>query len=72
MKDGGVSGGSVIENPPANAGDKSFNPWNGRIPHAKGQLSPCTTTTEALSPRAWAPQQEKPTHHNYRATPTSI
>ena len=50
MKDGGVSGGSVIENPPANAGDKSFKPWNGRIPHAKGQLSPHTTTTEALSP----------------------
>ena len=25
-----------------------FDPWFGRIPHALGQLSPCTTTTEPV------------------------
>ena len=29
-----------------------FNPWPGKIPHALGQLSPCTTTTE---PVLWSP-----------------
>ena len=37
-----------------------FNPWSGKIPHALGQLSPWTTTTETNTPRACAPQQEKP------------
>lgn len=27
---------------------QGFNPWSGKIPHAKEQLSPSTTTTEAL------------------------
>ena len=26
-----------------------FNPWSRKIPHAEGQLSPCTATTEAHS-----------------------
>ena len=29
--------------------------WFRRIPHAAGQLSPCTTTTERCAPRARAP-----------------
>ena len=29
-------------------------------PHATEQLSPCATTAEARTPRAHAPQQEKP------------
>ena len=49
-----------------------FEPWSGKIPHAAEQLSPCATTTEpalqsprattteARTPRAPAPQQEKP------------
>ena len=49
-----------------------FEPWYGKIPHATEQLSSCTTTTEpelwspwattteARTPRACAPQQEKP------------
>ena len=37
-----------------------FEPWSGKIPHAAEQLSPCATTTEARTPRARAPQQEKP------------
>ena len=47
-------------------------PWSGKIPHAAERLSPWATTTEpalynprattteALAPRARAPQQEKP------------
>ena len=37
-----------------------FEPWAGRIPHATGQLSPSTTTTEACSFRAHALQQALP------------
>ena len=36
-----------------------FDPWCRKIPHAVGQLGPCTTTTEAQAPRGHAPQQEK-------------
>ena len=32
----------------------------GKIPHAAEQLSPSTTTTEPMHPRAQAQQQEKP------------
>ena len=35
-----------------------FDPWSGKISHAVGQLSPHTTTTEAVRPRARALQQE--------------
>ena len=35
--------GPVVKKPPANA-------WSGRIPCATGQLSPCTSTTEAHTP----------------------
>ena len=31
---------------------------SGKIPHASGQLSPCTTTAEAYAPRAQGLQQE--------------
>ena len=51
------SGGPVVKNLPANAG---FNAWSRKTPHAAEQLSPQTTTTEAHSLRACAPQQEKP------------
>ena len=34
----GFPGGSVINNPLANAGDR-FDSWPGRIPHAVEQLS---------------------------------
>ena len=37
-----------------------FNPCTGKIPHAEEQLSPRATTTEARTPKAYAPQQEKP------------
>ena len=38
--------GTVVKNPPANAGDKGLSPGPGRFPHAMEQLSPCATTTE--------------------------
>ena len=68
-KEEGFPGGSAVKNPPASAGDGLF-PCSGRIPHAMGQLSPCTpaiepvprspgaATTEAQAPRVHVPQQE--------------
>ena len=39
--------GPVVENPPSNAGDTGLIPGRGtKIPHAAGQLSPCSTTKE--------------------------
>ena len=40
-------GGPVVKNPPYNAGDAGLIPGQGtKIPHAVGQLSPRTATTE--------------------------
>ena len=40
-------GGPVVKNPPYNVGYSGLIPGQGtKIPHAVGQLSPCTTTTE--------------------------
>ena len=39
------SGGSVVENPPASAGDMGLIPAPGRFRHATEQLRPCATTT---------------------------
>ena len=41
-------GGSVVKNPPANAGDTGSSPGPGRFPHAAEQLSLCATTTEPV------------------------
>ena len=40
-------GGSVVENPPSNAGDMG---WGTKIPHVMGQLSPThnTATTKPV------------------------
>ena len=45
-----VPGGPVVKNPSAKAGDTGFILGPGKIPHASGQLSPSTTTTEAHAP----------------------
>ena len=70
----GFPGGSVVKNPPANAGDMGWIPGSREIPQATEQLSPCTTTTEpvfqspgistteALEPSA--PRQRKVPHHS--------
>ena len=36
----GFPGGTVVKNPPANAGDTGSIPWSGKISHAAEQLSP--------------------------------
>ena len=41
-------GGTVVKNPPANAGDTGSVPGLGKIPHAVEQLSLCTTTAEPV------------------------
>ena len=49
-------GGPVVKNPPSNAGDAGSIPGRGaKIPHATGQLSLCTATTEHVHPAAGAP-----------------
>ena len=64
---GGFPGGTMVENPPANAGDTGSVPHPGRSHVTRSNyarepqlLSPCATTTEAHAPRARAPEQEKP------------
>ena len=53
-------GGPVVKNPPSNAGDVGSIPdWGTKIPHATGQLSPHTATTESVCSRAQAPQLER-------------
>ena len=75
----GFPGGTMVKNPPANAGDMGLIPGLGRShmlqsnwthapqllslrsrAHEPQLLSPRATTTEARTPRAHAPQQEKP------------
>ena len=42
-------GGSVVKNPPSNAGDPASISGRGtKIPHGVGQLSPCAATTELV------------------------
>ena len=44
----GIPGGPEVKNLPCNAGNADSIPDAGtKIPHASGQLSPCTTTREA-------------------------
>ena len=45
----GFSGGSMVKNPPVNAGQPKFDPWCGKTPYASEQLSPCVATTEPAS-----------------------
>ena len=44
----GFPGSPWVKSLPCNAGDTSFNPRSGKIPHAVEQLNPCTTTTEPM------------------------
>ena len=66
----GFPGGSVVENPPANAGDE-FNPWSGKIPQAEGQISLCTQLVSLCS-RAWELQLLKPKESPGSATGEAI
>ena len=54
----------MVKNLPSHAGDMGSIPCQGtKIPHASGQLSPCTTTTElaCLNKRACVPQTTETT-----------
>ena len=56
--------GPVVKKLPSNAGDTGSIPgWGTKIPHAAGQLSPHTTTTEPTYPGAHAPQLERENPH---------
>ena len=73
-------GGSVVKNPPANAGGMGSIPDRRKISCAVKQLSPCTTATEPVlySPRSatreatamrspWATSSRAaPIHRSYR------
>ena len=66
--------GAVVKNPPVKAGDMGPSTGSGRShmprsnePHMPQLLSLCATTTEAHTPRARAPQQEKPPQWEARA-----
>ena len=55
------SGGLVVTNRPANAGDVGSIPGpETKIPHALGQLRLCAAATEPVHPRGQALQQKKP------------
>ena len=55
------SGSLVVKNSPSNAGELGSNPGGGtKIPHATGQLSLGTTSTELARSRAHVPQLECP------------
>ena len=54
----GFPDGPVVKNPPVNTGGNGFDPWCGRITHAKEQLSPCTKTTEPRRAGACKPQEK--------------
>ena len=65
----GFSGGTVLKNPPANAGDTGSSPGPGRSHMPRSNwvrepqlLSPRATTTEACVLRARAPHLLKPSH----------
>ena len=53
------TGGPMVKNPPANAGNTGSLPGLEKSPRL-GQLSLCTTTTGPVSSRAHALQREKP------------
>ena len=58
---GDFPSGPVVKNLPSNAGDAGSIPGQGtKIPHAVGQLSPRTATTEPTHSRARVPQLDSP------------
>ena len=43
---GGLPGGPVVKNLPANTEDTGFNPWSWKIPHTAKQRNLCATASE--------------------------
>ena len=73
----GFPGGSVVQNPPAHAGDHGFYLWSWKFLHTQEQASLCATTTEPVYRKHWAvctPEstllnkrsqgKQNPTYHN--------
>ena len=62
--------GPAVKNQPDNAGrGHGFGPWSAKIPHAREQLSLCTTTSEASTLESVLQNKrshcsEKPMHDN--------
>ena len=67
----------MAKNPPANVGGTGWIPgWGTKIPHATGQLSPYTTSTEPMCPepvlcKERSHRSERPTHCNEGQHPLS-
>ena len=60
-------GDPVVKNPPSNAGDAGSIPgWGTKIPHAVGQLSLHTTTTEPAHHKLQSPRALEPACRNQR------
>ena len=56
----GLPWGPVVKNPPSNAGEADLIlGWGTKIPHAREQLNPLTTTADPASSGAFAPQQRR-------------
>ena len=56
---GDFPSGPLVKNLPANAGHTG-SICSEKIPHAMGQIIPCTSTTEPVHSKAHKPQQEEP------------
>ena len=70
-----VPGGPVVKNPPADTGDPRSIPGLGtKIPHATGQLSPCSATTEPVlrSPGATTTEALRPQRPSSTAREATI
>ena len=62
----------MVKNPPSDAGDMSLIPGQGtEIPHAAGQLSLCTATTEEVGLQIQRPCALEPGCHHEREACTS-
>ena len=59
-----TSGGPVIKNLPASAGDMGLIPDPGRFPHAAGQLGLGATSAEPMLHNKRSHSNEQPEHHN--------
>ena len=59
-----TSGGPVIKNLPASAGDMGSIPDPGRFPHAAGQLGLGATSAEPMLHNKRSHSNEQPEHHN--------
>ena len=50
----GVPGGSVVKNPPANAGDAVSIPWSGRSPgRGNGNPPQCSSLENSMDRGVW-------------------